>query len=246
MITTDSILYTPQSPVSVPIELPPDITAPASDSLPFAPSTVAPPLPTFNSLAFDPSTLSPFSSPIATPTSHVLNSSSPSTEALTCPPNPLPTSSIQPNLPTVPPHPMATRTHTGSLKPKSFADYKLFYTTNHPPASLSATPTESEPFSYTKAAVDVRWRAAMTQEFEALITHNAWTLCPKPSNQHVIRNKLVYRIKQKPDGSIERFKARLVANGFEQQNDIDYKETFSPIIKVSTIHIVLALAVHFD
>jgi hypothetical protein len=110
---------------------------------------------------------------------------------------------------------MTTRTRTGSLRPKSFVDYKLFYTTKHPPVSLPAAPLESEPSSYTKTVADARWRAAMTQEYDALISNGTWTLCPRPSNQHVIRNKWVYRIKQKPDGSIERFKARLVAKGFE-------------------------------
>lgn len=171
----------------------------------------------------------------------------PPSETLPCPSNDQPLlPSIQPPLPTVPTHPMTTRTHTGSLKPKYFADYKLFYTTKHPPISLPAAPLESEPSSYTKAATDAWWRAAMAQEFDALISNGTWTLCPRPSNQHVIRNKWVYRIKQKPDGSIERFKTWLVAKGFEQQNGIDYKETFSLVIKASTIRIILALTVHFD
>jgi hypothetical protein len=141
---------------------------------------------------------------------------------------------------------MLTRSQTGSTKPKTYPDYKMFYTSKHFPASLPAASTETEPSCYSKAASDARWRAAMSQEFEALTANGTWTLCPRPLHQKVIRNKWVYHIKHKPDGSIERFKAWLVAKGFEQQTDVDYTETFSPVIKASTIRIVLALAVHFN
>jgi hypothetical protein len=54
----------------------------------------------------------------------------------------------------------------------------------------------------------------MAAEYEALLFNGTWTLCPRPTNQHVIYCKWVYKIKRKADGSVERFKARLVAKGF--------------------------------
>jgi histone deacetylase 1/2 len=56
----------------------------------------------------------------------------------------------------------------------------------------------------------------------------------------------MYKIKKTPNGQIDRYKARLVAKGFNQQYEINYFETFSPIIKPSTIKMVLSLAVTFN
>jgi hypothetical protein len=71
-------------------------------------------------------------------------------------------------------------------------------------------------------------------------------LCPRPKNQHVIHNKWVYKIKRKVNSSVEIFKARLVAKGFKQKAGIDYTDSLSPVIKLASIRLLLALAVNFD
>ena len=75
----------------------------------------------------------------------------------------------------------------------------------------------------------------MGEEFDALIANGTWSLCPRPHNYNVVRNKWVYRIKQRPDGSIKRYKARLITKGFDQRCGIDFTNTFSPVIKPAIV-----------
>lgn len=63
-----------------------------------------------------------------------------------------------------------------------------------------------------------------------------------PPHRKAIGCKWVFRVKENPDGSINKHKARLVANGFHQQPGFDYTETFSPVVKPTTIRIILTLA----
>ncbi|KAI5343251.1 hypothetical protein L3X38_011127 [Prunus dulcis] len=90
------------------------------------------------------------------------------------------------------------------------------------------------------------WRSAMREEIEALHAQGTWDLVPLPPHKNLVGCKWVYRIKKTADGSIARHKVPLVAKGFSQEKGIDYSESFSPVVKPTTVHLVLALAVQFN
>jgi hypothetical protein len=83
----------------------------------------------------------------------------------------------------------------------------------------------------------------MRDEFHALLSNNTWQLVPRPPNANVVSGKWVFRQKFHSDGTLSRYKARWVCRGFSQQHGIDYDETFSPVVKPSTIRTILSIAV---
>jgi hypothetical protein len=82
----------------------------------------------------------------------------------------------------------------------------------------------------------------MDSEFHAL-RKKTWHLVPSQKGSNLIDCKWVCKIKRKADGSLDRYKAILVAMGFKQQYGIDYEDTFSPVIKSTTIRVILSIAV---
>jgi hypothetical protein len=83
----------------------------------------------------------------------------------------------------------------------------------------------------------------MDAEYDALMKNNAWHLVPRDDIKNIIDSKWVYKIKKKSDSSADRYKARLLAKGFRQRYNIDYEDTFSPVVKAAIIRIVLSIAV---
>lgn len=83
----------------------------------------------------------------------------------------------------------------------------------------------------------------MEDEITALRNNDTWSLVGKAKNVNVVSSKRIFKTKLREDRIVDRFKARLVAQGYSRVHGLDYEETFSPVVKPTTIHLILALAV---
>ena len=121
-----------------------------------------------------------------------------------------------------------------------------------PPPGLqvsTATATRDLPMSYKTAstAPDAQeWTTAMNEELSTLAELNVWTLVPPPTNARVIPTKWVFTKKFHPDGTLRKHKARLVVSGNRQTQGEDYVSSFSPVVKHSSVRLLLALAAKRD
>ncbi|XP_071679967.1 uncharacterized protein [Lolium perenne] len=128
----------------------------------------------------------------------------------------------------------ATCASQGIRRPKQYSDGTVRW--------LLST-TKTEPPDLHSALADPRWKQAMDEEFQALQTNQTWRLVPPKHGTNVIDCRWIYKVKHKADGAVDRYKARLVAKGFKQRYGIDYEDTFSPVVKIATVRLVLAIAV---
>ncbi|GBN43947.1 Retrovirus-related Pol polyprotein from transposon TNT 1-94 [Araneus ventricosus] len=88
------------------------------------------------------------------------------------------------------------------------------------------------------------WLAAMKEEMTSLEANNTWELMNLPQDRKAIGSRWVYKIKKNADGTVQRFKARLVARGYSQKVGVDFNETFSPVERWDTIRTVLSVAAY--
>jgi hypothetical protein len=82
----------------------------------------------------------------------------------------------------------------------------------------------------------------MQEEYNSLLENQTWDLVPLPSGRKLVKCRWVYKTKSAVDGQISRYKARIVAKGFQQVNGIDYDETFASVVKMDSIRLALAIA----
>ncbi|GKD73220.1 putative RNA-directed DNA polymerase, partial [Tanacetum coccineum] len=88
------------------------------------------------------------------------------------------------------------------------------------------------------------WIAAMNIKMEALHKNNTWEVSNLPPGKKPIGCKWVYKIKYKSYGEIDRYKAILVAKGYNQREGIDFDETFSPVVKITTVKCLINMAIN--
>lgn len=129
---------------------------------------------------------------------------------------------------------IVTRSHNQIVKP-------------NPRYCLSATLAPNiEPHTIQQALADEKWRKSANAEFDAALRNHTWDFVPAEEATNVIGNRWLFRTKFNPDGTVDKLKSRLVAKGNHQRPDIDYHETFSPVIKYPTIRLLLGQAAKYN
>ena len=142
---------------------------------------------------------------------------------------PAPNASISHNpLPIVNHHPMVTRSKIDIHKPKIL--------------KVGSNYTYQEPPSYHAAIKYSQWVAAMDSEFQSFLRQNTWSLVPPPADKNIVTCKWVFTMMGLYQGiKLDWWQSR----GYLQQYDLDYDETFSPVMKPTTMRLLLALAVNY-
>jgi histone deacetylase 1/2 len=181
--------------------------------------------------AMQPSPARSPSSPSAGP-SHTAHDTSPGTDS------PGVSASTEP-APAAAPRGVTTRLQQGIRRPRKRTDGTVAWMTT----CFTQAAADSVPKDLHHAMTSPQWSEAMRQEFDALQKNGTWRLVPRRPGLNVIDSKWVFKVKHRADGTVERYKARLVAKGFKQRYGVDYADTFSPVVKPTTIRLLLSLAV---
>ncbi|GKF85498.1 retrovirus-related pol polyprotein from transposon TNT 1-94, partial [Tanacetum coccineum] len=88
------------------------------------------------------------------------------------------------------------------------------------------------------------WIDVMQEEIHEFEILEVWELVPYPDNVFLIKHKWIYKVKTYEPGGVLKNKARLVAQGFRQEEGIDFKESFAPVARIEAIRIFVANAAH--
>lgn len=90
------------------------------------------------------------------------------------------------------------------------------------------------------------WAATVTEEVQALVQNGTWEITTLPEGKRLVGCKWMFSIKHNADGSINRYKARLMAKGFIQSYGVDYEGTLALVAKLNSVRVILSLTVNLD
>ena len=82
----------------------------------------------------------------------------------------------------------------------------------------------------------------MVEEYDSIVKNSAWEIVPRLEGKSVVGSRWIYKVKKAANGSVEKYKARFVSQGFSQIDGIDYDEIFAPIARYSSIRSILSLS----
>jgi hypothetical protein len=116
---------------------------------------------------------------------------------------------------------------------KSFGDDYIVYLVDDTPSTIEE--------AHSSADADF-WKEAIRSEMDSIMSNETWEFVEHPYGCMPIGSKWVFKKKLRPDGTIERYKARLVIKGYSQKEGDDFFDTYSPVARLTTIRVLLSLA----
>lgn len=99
----------------------------------------------------------------------------------------------------------------------------------------------AKPSNFHETSKSFEWKEAMKEEYQYIIKNNTWDLVNFRRGKQPIGCMWLFKLKFKADGSIDKYKARFVAKGYSQKEGIDFEEKFSPVAKLNSIRLIIAL-----
>jgi transposase InsO family protein len=124
--------------------------------------------------------------------------------------------------------------------PRHLHDFAAHVELNNP---ITVPELQLEELTFQQVHTEPYWKATMQEEIDSIHANHTWTLVELPPNKKTIYSRWVYKVKP---STLPRYKARLIARGFEQKDGIDFLNTFAPVVRWETIRILIAIATHLN